>query len=139
MILQLGLKEFLSSCAIKFTMYIWSSIMKRKCFKYSKIIKERTSVHFKSSRIINQAICLKNEHFFPKKHVLHKNMNTFFGVFLGTNYENTLLIDDMLYKSLFNPPFNAIFLEMFYGSQANGDYLFGTIFPYLEALHFSRM
>jgi hypothetical protein len=42
-------------------------------------------------------------------------------------------------KSLFNPPFNAIFLEMFYGSQANGDCFFGIVILYLEALHFSGM
>jgi len=51
-------------------------------------------------------------------------------------YENTLFVDETLYKSLFNLPFNAIFLETFYKSQANGDYLFKTIFLYLEALHF---
>jgi len=33
-----------------------------------------------------------------------------FCVFRGTNYENALLVDDMPYKSLFNPPSSAIFL-----------------------------
>jgi hypothetical protein len=41
-------------------------------------------------------------------HIL--TLNAFFRLFLGTNYENALLIDDMLYKSLFNPPSSAIFL-----------------------------
>jgi hypothetical protein len=63
----------------------------------------------------------------------------FFCVFPNINYENTLLVDDMLYKSLFNLPVSAIFLEMFYKSRTNGDYLFGTVLPYLEALHSSRM
>jgi hypothetical protein len=45
------------------------------------------------------------------------------------NYENTSLVDDTPYNSLFNPPFNAIFLEMFYGSLTYGDYLLGTILP----------
>jgi hypothetical protein len=49
------------------------------------------------------------------------------------NNENTLLIDDTPYKSLFNPPFNAIFLEVFYEPQANDDfYLLGIVLPYME-------
>jgi hypothetical protein len=45
------------------------------------------------------------------------------------NYENTLFIDDTPYKSLYNLPFNAIFLKTFYGSQIDGDYLLKTVFP----------
>jgi hypothetical protein len=70
------------------------------------------------------------------KSLFSKNLHAFFDVFLGMKYENTLFVDETLYKSLFNLPFNAIFLETFYRSQANGDYLFKTIFLYLEALHF---
>jgi len=91
-----------------------------------EIIKERIGVHLESSRIVDQVLCLKNEHFLPKKlkkHIFHKNLNAFFGVFHGTNYENTSLIDDMPYKSLFIPPYNAIVFETFYGSQSYGDYL----------------
>jgi len=142
MILRLGLKKFLFSCVIKFIAYIWFSEMRRNFSKHSVLIKKRTNVYLKSARIVDQAICFKNEHFSPKKlekHVLHKNLNTVFGVFFGTNYANTLLVNDTPYKSLFNPPLNAIFLETFYWSQADGDYLFGIVFPYLEALHFSKM
>jgi hypothetical protein len=35
----------------------------------------------------------------------------------------------MPYKSLFNPPFNAIVFEMFYGSQSYGDYLLKIVLP----------
>jgi len=131
-ILWLGLRKFLSSCATKFIMYIWFSTMKRNFSNHLEIIKERISVHLESSRIVDQVLCLKNEHFLPKKpekHVFHKNVNAFFGVFPGTNYENTSLRDDTAYKSLFNPPFNAIVFEMFYGSQSYGDYLFKTVLP----------
>jgi len=130
MILWLGLKEFLSSYATKFTMYIWFSIMKRNFSSHLEIIRERIGFHLESSRIVNQMLCLKNEHFLPgkpKKPVFHKNLNAFFSVFPSTNYENTLLIDDMPYKSLFNPPFDAIFFERFYGSQTDGEYLFRTV------------
>jgi hypothetical protein len=50
-------------------------------------------------------------------------------------FENTLLINDMLHKSMFNPPCNAIFFETFYRFRTNGNYLLDTIFPYLESLH----
>jgi hypothetical protein len=44
MILQLGLKEFLSSCATKFTMYIWSSVMRRNFSRHLEVIRERIGV-----------------------------------------------------------------------------------------------
>jgi hypothetical protein len=99
-------------------MYIWSSAMRRNFFRHLETIRERIGVHLDSSRISDQALCFKNEHFLLeklRKLVLHENLNTFFDVFLGMNYENTLLIDNMPYKILFNPPFNAIFLKGFVG------------------------
>jgi hypothetical protein len=95
-----------------------------------EIIRERIGVHLEFSRIVDQALCFENEHFLPKepkKHVFHKNLDAFFGVFPNMNYENALFIDDTPYKSLFNLPLNAIFLKTFYGSQIDGDYLLKTI------------
>jgi hypothetical protein len=109
-------------------MYIWSSATRRNFSRHLEIIMETTNVHFKSSRIVVQTLCFKNEHFLLKKlenHVFHRNIEAFFSVFLGTNYENTLFVDDTPYKSLFNPPFNAIFLETFYRPKQ-------TIIPYLK-------
>ncbi len=54
-------------------------------------------------------------------------------------FENTLLINDTLHKSLFNPPFNAIFFETFYELHNNINYLLQIIIPYLESLHLSIM
>jgi hypothetical protein len=73
------------------------------------------------------------------KHILHKNLKVFFGFFPHTTFKNTLLIDDTPHKSMFNPPCSAIFFKTFYGSLINGNYLLGTIFPYLELLDSSRM
>jgi hypothetical protein len=53
------------------------------------------------------------------------------------NHENTLLVDDTPYKSLFNPPFNVIFPKMLYKTLTNGDYLLRIVLPYLETLHSS--
>lgn len=100
--------------------------MKRNFSKHLETIKERFGVHLNSSRIVDQMLCFKNDHFFPKKPnkpILYKNLYTFFCAFPCTNYENALLVDDMPYKSLFNPPFSAIFVETFYKSQTNGNYL----------------
>jgi hypothetical protein len=52
--------------------------------------RERIGVHFKSSKIIDQMLCLKNDHFLlemPENLVFHKTPNAFFNVFLGMNYE----------------------------------------------------
>jgi hypothetical protein len=111
--------------------------MRRNFSRHLEIIRERTNVHLKSSRTIIQMLCLRNEHFLPKRlenHVFHKNLEAFFNVFFGINYENTLFIDDTLGKSLFNPPFNAIFLETFYRPQTDNNSLLETVLPYLEAL-----
>jgi hypothetical protein len=49
--------------------------------------------------------------------------------------ENTLLVDNTMYKSLFNGPFNAIFVKTFDSYvRDNNNYLLGAILSYLEAL-----
>ncbi len=73
------------------------------------------------------------------KPIFHKNLFNFFVQLLGMTFENTLLIGDMLHKSLFNPPFSAIFFETFYGSHSDTNYLLQTVLPYLGSLHLSKM
>jgi hypothetical protein len=76
-----------------------------------EIIKEKTIVFLPSSRIIDQMLCFRNEHFLPErleKLVFHKNLDNFFHMFLSTNYGNTLLVHDTPHKNMFNPPFSAI-------------------------------
>jgi hypothetical protein len=50
-------------------------------------------------------------------------------------FENTLLINDMFHKSMFNPPFSAISFDTVYGSPIDGNYLLEIIFLYLECIH----
>jgi hypothetical protein len=48
-------------------------------------IREKIGVHFKSSKITNQMLCLKNEHFLlekPEKLVFHKTQTHFSVSFL---------------------------------------------------------
>ncbi len=65
-------------------------------------------------------------HFLPSninKPVFHKNHNFFFFKYLETHAGNTLFIDDMLYKNIFNRPFSAIFVELFKGFGRVENYL----------------
>jgi hypothetical protein len=50
-------------------------------------------------------------------------------------FENTLLVNNMSHKSMFNPPFSAIFFDTFYGFLKDGNYLLGIILLYLESIH----
>jgi len=51
---------------------------------------------------------------------------------------NTLFVDDMPYKSMFNKPYSAIVLESFDGLCGEDHYFLGIVFPYLESFHFSQ-
>ncbi len=57
----------------------------------------------------------------------------------NTTLENTLLVDDTPHKSMFNTPCSVIFFKTFYGSHIDSNYLFRTVFPYLESLRASGM
>jgi len=110
--LRPGLKEFMSACVKKFTVYIWSSAMKRNFLKHLEIITKKIGIHLSSYRIVDQSLCFRNDHFLLQKldkPVFHKNIFDFFVQFLGMMFENTLLIDDMLHNKKIYPPFSAIF------------------------------
>jgi hypothetical protein len=72
-VLKLGLKEFLSSYVKKFTVYIWSSAMKRNFSKHLDIIAEKIGVLFPTSRILDQTFYFKNDHFLPEKPDKHSD------------------------------------------------------------------
>jgi hypothetical protein len=123
-------------------MYIWSSSMKRNFLRHLDIIVEKTWVLLPVSRILDQTLYFKNDDFLlerPNKPIFHKNLKDFFHHFPSMTFENTLLVDDTFHKSMFNPPYNAIFFKTFYGFSTNGNYFLDIILPYLESLHSSRM
>jgi hypothetical protein len=137
-VLKHGLKEFLSTCKKKFTMYIWSSVMKRNFSTHLDIIVKKISVLLPSSKILDQTLCFINDHFLLEahnKHVFHKNLKDFFHLFPNFPFENTLLVDNTFHKNMLNPPCSAIFFKTFYRFHINNNYLFHTVFPYLESLH----
>jgi len=60
---NLGWKNFSPPVhATKFTLYIFS-IMRRNFFKHLEIIRERFGIHLNSSRLVDQMLCLKNDHY----------------------------------------------------------------------------
>jgi hypothetical protein len=141
-VLRPGLKEFLSICVKKFTAYIWSSTIKKFFSKHLEITIEKTSNRLLFFRIMDQSLCFRNDHFWPNKPdkpIFHKNLLEFLVQFLGTTFENTLVIDNTLHKSLFNPLFSAIFFYTFYELHSDVNYMLQTILPYLESLHLSKM
>jgi hypothetical protein len=74
-------------------------------------------------------------HFLP---IFHKNLDVFFFNFPNIHGGNTLVIDNMPHKSMFNGLYNAIFFELFDNIHGEDQYLLGSIIPYLENLHSSE-
>jgi hypothetical protein len=82
---------------------------------------------------------MQNLHFLsnkPNKPIFLKNFDVFFSMYPYIHTNNTLLIDDMTYKSMFNALYSAIFWESFDNLRGDDHYVLGTIFFYLEFLRF---
>ncbi len=141
-VLKPSLKEFIFACVKKFMVHILSLSMKRNFLRHLDIIAKKTCVLLSISKILDQTLYFKNDDFLlerPNKLIFHKNLKDFFRPFPSMTFENTLLVDDTLHKNMFNPLYSAIFFKTFYESSTNGNYFPGTILPYLEPLHSSRM
>jgi len=83
---------------------------------------------------------MQNLHFLLDKldkSIFHKNLNVIFSTFPYTHAGNTLLIDDVPYKIMFNSSYSAIFLESFGGVCGENWYFLGFVLPYFENLHSS--
>ncbi len=79
-ILRLGIKEFLSGRVKKFTMYIWSFVMKRNFLRHLEIIAKKIGVLILSSRIMDKTFYIKHDHFLlekPNKPIFNKNLEDF--------------------------------------------------------------
>ncbi len=91
--------------------------------------------------MFDQKFYMQNPHFLsnkPDKLIFHKNLYIFFFTFPYTHTCNTLFIDDMPYKNMFNDPYSASFLESFDNIRGEDQYLLGSIFLYLENFHLFR-
>jgi hypothetical protein len=109
----------------------------------SRQIYEEMKNRIDPSKILGQKTYKQNYHFLStnlKKPIFHKNFDVFFNKHLGIHLGNTLLINEMLYKNVFNESFNAIFLKSFDMPNKNpNDYFIFIILPYLEHFHHSRI
>ncbi len=108
----LGLKEFLEKCLAQFQVYIWSTTQCHNIYNYLDQIWHKTKIFIHVSKKFDQEFCMWNLHFLldiPDKLILHNNLDVFFFAYPYIHANNTLLIDDMPYKSMFNGPYSAIF------------------------------
>jgi hypothetical protein len=111
MFLKPRLKEFLFTCIKKFTMYIWFLATRKIFARNLEIIIEKFGIVLLSSKILIQTLYFRNDQFLHekfKKPIFHKNLDHFFHIFPSMTFENTLLVDYMPHKSMFNPHFNAM-------------------------------
>jgi hypothetical protein len=112
------------------------------------------SIEIDLQRIMGQYLCKINKHFlqFPIKScyyrvdrfthdklIYHKNIFDFLPKYHDIHFGNTLLVDDMPYKTYLNPPSNAIFVESYEYMPKEDNYLMKTLLPYLEFLQYSRL
>ncbi len=119
-----------------------------------KKIRKNTSIEINPQRIIGQNLCKINKHFlrFPFKRyynhvnhpthdkiIYHKNLFYFFPRYLNIHLGNTLLVDDMPYRTCLNPPFNAIFVEFYKDLPKENNYLMKTFLLYLKSFHYTRL
>ncbi len=65
----------------------------------------------------------------------HKNLYDFFPRYFSTHLRNTLLVDDMPYKTYQNPPFNAIFIESYKEVLKEDNYFLRTLFLNLDLFY----
>jgi hypothetical protein len=75
-----------------------------------------------------EKFCMQNLHFLLDKldkSMFHKNLDVLFSAYPYIHVGNTLLVDDMSYKNMFNGPYNAIFLESFNGHCGEDQYCWG--------------
>jgi hypothetical protein len=76
------------------------------------------------------------------KLIFHKTFDVLLFKYHGIHVNNMLFIDNTPYKSLFNEPFNVIFLWhfliVFWWLQRDDNYLFSIVFFYLKSFHCSR-
>jgi len=85
---------------------------------------KKNSIHV--SKVLDQNFCMCNPHFLldkPNKPIFHKNLDVFLFIYLYTHIGNTLFVDNMPYKNMFNDSYSAIFLESFDSLHGKDQYL----------------
>jgi len=131
----------LERCVVQFHVYIWFVAQHHNIYSCLDQVWHETKIFIDPSKVLNQEFCMQNPYLLldkPNKSIFHKNFDLFFSMYPYIHTNNTLLIDDMPYKSMFNGPYNTIFWESFDNLRGEDHYVLGTIFPYLESFCFFR-
>jgi hypothetical protein len=76
--------------------------------------------------------------FMIKLFIIKKKKNLF-RRYLNTHLGNTLLIDNMPYRTRQNPPLNVIFVKSHEHMKEEDNYFMGTFLPHLESLHYNKL
>jgi hypothetical protein len=118
---------------------------------YVRKIVEETSIEVKPQRIMGWNLSKINKHFLQlpyktylnrinhliyDKLIYHMNLSNFFPGYFNIHLGNTLLVDNMPYKTCFNLPFNAIFVESYAYVSKEQNYLMKILLPYLNFFHY---
>jgi len=138
--------EFLFRCLEQFTVDIWTFNPLTKMNAYLRKIAKGTCIEIDLQRIMGWNLCKINKHFlqFPYKIDLNcvngfthdKIISDFFLKYLNIHLGNTLLVNNMSYKTYLNLPFNAIFVESYEYAPKDDNYF---ILSYLELFHYFRL
>ncbi len=109
------------------------------------------NIEINPQKIIGQNLCKINKHFLRflfkryynhisrptnDKVIYHKNLFDFFPRYLNIHLGNTLLVDDMPYRTCLNPPSNAIFVESYKDLPKENNYFTKTFLLYLKSFHY---
>lgn len=134
-VLRLGLKQFGEIFIAQFIVYKWFAAQHHNINNYLDKIQHETRIVVDLARILGKESCTNFFHFLNfnlEKRIFHKNLSFLFSKHSYVHVGNTLLVDDTPYKSLFNGPFNAIYVKSFEKFGRDDNYLLGTILPYME-------
>ncbi|CAA0822829.1 Haloacid dehalogenase-like hydrolase (HAD) superfamily protein [Striga hermonthica] len=113
--------QFLELCLSKFFVAIWSSkmskhvdpVLKEMSKKMGKQLPEELKFVWGQDKCEMTSSFLKDN---PQKPVMFKKLEKVWREFESYDTTNTVLVDDSPYKSILNPPHNAIFPKTYDGS-----------------------
>ncbi len=125
---------------MQFHVYIWSISQHHNIYNYLDQIQHEKKIFINQSKVLDQEFCMHTFIFYQINltSLFFIKSSTLFFMYLYTHVDYMLNLQMICHKILFNGSFSAIFLEFFDNFCGDDHYLLGTIFPYLESLHFSK-
>lgn len=132
-----GTRKFLKWVHYHFDVAVWSSTMRHNTIPIIKNIWGKNMKHLKF--IFTQEQCTYNGKI-DKKPIFLKKLVYVWEMFPWANYNNTLLIDDSIYKCANNPEYTSIHPETFnHNVKRDTDNINANLKPYLIKLLNSKI